>query len=30
LVGAFYCFGDLLVNLSVAKFQGEPTPEVLA
>ena len=28
LVGAFYCFGDLLVNLSVAKFQGEPTPEV--
>ena len=29
LVGAFYCFGDLLVNLSVAKFQGEPTPEVL-
>ena len=30
LVGAFYCFGDLLVNLSVDKFQGEPTPEVLA
>lgn len=28
LVGAFYCFGDLLVNLSVAKFQGEPTTEV--
>ena len=28
LVGAFYCFGDVLVNLCVAKFQGEPTPEV--
>ena len=27
LVGAFYCFGDLLVNLCVAKFEGEPTPE---
>lgn len=27
LVGAFYCFGDVLVNLCVAKFQGEPTPE---
>lgn len=24
LVGAFYCFGDLLVNLTVAKFEGEP------
>ena len=24
LVGAFYCFGDLLVNLSVAKFEGQP------
>jgi len=23
LVGAFYCFGDLLVNLTVAKFEGE-------
>ena len=30
LVGAFYCFGDLLVNLCVAKFEGEPTPEVSA
>ena len=28
LVGAFYCFGDLLVNLSVAKFQGQPMAEV--
>ena len=28
LVGAFYCFGDLLVNLCVAKFQGEPPSEV--
>ena len=28
LVGAFYCFGDLLVNLSVAKFQGQPMVEV--
>ena len=28
LVGAFYCFGDLLVNLSVAKFQGQPIAEV--
>ena len=27
LVGAFYCFGDLLVNLSVAKFEGEPPKE---
>ena len=27
LVGAFYCFGDLLVNLCVAKFEGEPTQE---
>ncbi|MCH1616656.1 MAG: hypothetical protein L7R83_04025 [Candidatus Poseidonia sp.] len=27
LVGAFYCFGDVLVNLCVAKFQGEPTAE---
>ena len=24
LVGAFYCFGDLLVNLCVAKFDQEP------
>ena len=24
LVGAFYCFGDLLVNLCVAKFESEP------
>ncbi|RJU95971.1 MAG: hypothetical protein DWC03_00410 [Candidatus Poseidoniales archaeon] len=30
LVGAFYCFGDVLVNLCVAKFQGEPTTEVIA
>jgi hypothetical protein len=29
LVGAFYCFGDLLVNLCVAKFEGEPTVEAL-
>ncbi len=29
LVGAFYCFGDLLVNLCVAKFQGEPPSEVI-
>ena len=28
LVGAFYCFGDLLVNLSVAKFQGQPMVQV--
>jgi len=28
LVGAFYCFGDLLVNLSVAKFEGQPMTEV--
>lgn len=28
LVGAFYCFGDLLVNLSVAKFEGGPAAEV--
>ena len=28
LVGAFYCFGDVLVNLCVAKFQGEPPSEV--
>ena len=28
LVGAFYCFGDLLVNLSVAKFEGQPMAEV--
>ena len=27
LVGAFYCFGDVLVNLTVAKFQGEPPSE---
>jgi len=30
LVGAFYCLGDLLVNLSVAKFEGEPLKEVTA
>ena len=24
LVGAFYCFGDLLVDLCVAKFESEP------
>jgi hypothetical protein len=30
LVGAFYCFGDLLVNLCVAKFQGERHDEVFA
>ena len=28
LVGGFYCFGDLLVNLSVAKFEGQPMAEV--
>ena len=28
LVGAFYCLGDVLVNLSVAKFEGEPALEV--
>ena len=28
LVGEFYCFGDLLVNLSVAKFEGQPMAEV--
>ena len=28
LVGAFYCLGDLLVNLSVAKFEGEHPLEV--
>ena len=28
LVGAFYCFGDVLVNLSVAKFEGQPMAEV--
>ena len=28
LVGAFYCFGDLLVHLSVAKFEGQPMVEV--
>ena len=28
LVGTFYCFGDLLVNLSVAKFEGQPMVEV--
>lgn len=28
LVGAFYCFGDLLVNLGVAKFEGQPMAEV--
>jgi hypothetical protein len=27
-VGAFYCFGDVLVNLVVAKFEGEP-PQVV-
>lgn len=30
LVGAFYCFGDLLVNLTVAKFEGEPPAEAIA
>ena len=30
LVGAFYCFGDLLVNLTVAKFEGEPPAEATA
>ena len=30
LVGAFYCFGDLLVNLCVAKFEGAPPDEVSA
>ena len=29
LVGAFYCVGDLLVNLSVAKFEREVTAEVV-
>ena len=29
LVGAFYCFGDVLVNLCVAKFEGEPPLEVV-
>ena len=29
LVGAFYCVGDLLVNLSVAKFEREVTDEVV-
>jgi len=29
LVGAFYCVGDLLVNLSVAKFEREATAEVV-
>ena len=28
LVGAFYCLGDLLVNLSVAKFEGRYPLEV--
>ncbi|MBT4065933.1 MAG: hypothetical protein HOE76_01775 [Euryarchaeota archaeon] len=28
LVGAFYCLGDVLVNLSVAKFEGEHPLEV--
>ena len=28
LVGAFYCLGDLLVNLSVARFEGEHRLEV--
>ena len=28
LVGAFYCLGDLLVNLSVARFEGEHPLEV--
>ncbi len=28
LVGAFYCFGDLLVHLSVAKFEGQPIAQV--
>ena len=29
LVGAFYCIGDLLVNLSVAKFEREVASEVV-
>ena len=29
LVGAFYCIGDLLVNLSVAKFEREAASEVV-
>ena len=28
LVGAFYCFGDVLVNLSVAKFEVQPMAEM--
>ena len=28
LVGAFYCLGDLLVNISVARFEGEHRLEV--
>jgi len=28
LVGAFYCFGDLLVNLCVAKFESEPLESI--
>lgn len=30
LVGAFYCLGDLLVNTSVAKFEGQEPTEVVA
>ena len=30
LVGAFYCIGDVLVNLSVAKFEREVASEVVA
>ena len=29
LVGAFYCLGDLLVQLSVTKFEGQGTSEVI-
>jgi hypothetical protein len=28
LVGAFYCFGDLLVNMAVVKFEGKDLVEV--
>ena len=28
LVGAFYCFGDLLVNMAVVKFEGKEHVEV--
>ena len=29
LVGAFYCLGDLLVNISVARFEGEHRLEAI-